>query len=334
MKAAFIRSHGGPSVVEYGDMPEPTPGPGEVLVRVRAASLNRLDLYTRAGQRGSAVPEAEMPRILGGDGAGEVVELGDGVTGLGLGQRVVVNPLLATDPAPRMLGTHAQGSDAELVAVPAANAVPIPSALSDEQAAALPTVFLPAWAIVVREARLQPTETAMVLSASSGVGTAAVQVVKGVVGATCIAVTSTEDKVRQALELGADHAINYSTEDVAESVKEITGGRGVDLVVDGTGALLFEAAYGSLARGGRYGVCGVTTGYRAQIHLGQLFTKQARLFGVFMGSSAELSEIVEAAGDGRVRSVVHRTLGLSEAAQAHQEMERGEHFGKFVLTVP
>ncbi|MCI0778334.1 MAG: zinc-binding dehydrogenase, partial [Chloroflexi bacterium] len=137
-----------------------------------------------------------------------------------------------------------------------------------------------------------------------------------------------------ALELGADHAINYATEDLAERVKEITGGRGVDLVVDGTGALLFEAAYGSLARGGRYGVCGVTTGYRAQIHLGQLFTKQARLFGVFMGSNAELGEIVEAAGDGRIRSVVHRTLPLSEAAQAHEEMERAEHFGKFVLTVP
>ena len=334
MKAAFIRGHGGPSVVEYGDMPEPTAGPGEVLIRVRAASLNRLDLYTRAGQRGSAVPDAEMPRILGGDGAGEVVALGEGVTGLDLEQRVVINPLLAMDPAPRMLGTHAQGSDAELVAVPAANAVPIPGALGYEQAAALPTVFLPAWAIVVREGRLQPSETAMVLSASSGVGTAAVQVVKGVVGATCIAVTSTADKVGQALELGADHAINYATEDVAERVKEITGGRGVDLVVDGTGALLFEAAYGSLARGGRYGVCGVTTGVRAQIHLGQLFTKQIRLFGVFMGSNAELREIVEAASDGRIRSVVHRTLPLSEAALAHEEMERAEHFGKFVLTVP
>ncbi|MCI0816024.1 MAG: alcohol dehydrogenase catalytic domain-containing protein, partial [Chloroflexi bacterium] len=194
MKAAFIRRHGDPSVIEYGEMPEPTAGPGEVLVRVRAASLNRLDLYTRAGQRGSAVPDAEMPRILGGDGAGEVVALGEGVTGLDLEQRVVINPLLAMDPAPRMLGTHAQGSDAELVAVPAANAVPIPDALGYEQAAALPTVFLPAWAIVVREGRLQPSETAMVLSASSGVGTAAVQVVKGVVGASCIAVTSTEDK--------------------------------------------------------------------------------------------------------------------------------------------
>ena len=334
MKAAFIRRHGDPSVIEYGEVLEPTPGPGEVLVRVHAASLNRLDLYTRAGLRGSAVPDAEMPRILGGDGAGEVAELGSGVTGFDVGQRVVINPLLSMDPAPRMLGTHAQGSDAELVAVPAANAVPIPEGLGYEQAAALPTVFLPAWAIVVREGALQPSETAMVLSASSGVGTAAVQVVKGVIGAACIAVTSTEDKARRALDLGADHAINYTTEDVAERVKEITGGRGVDLVVDGTGALLFEAAYGSLARGGRYGVCGVTTGVRTQIHLGHLFTKQLRLFGVFMGSSAELREIVAAAGDGRIRSVVHRTRPLSEAAQAHEEMERAEHFGKFVLTVP
>ncbi len=334
MKAAFIRRHGDPAVIEYGEMPEPAPGPGEVLVRVRATSLNRLDLYTRAGLHGSAVGDDDMPRILGGDGAGEVVELGPGVAGLEVGRRVVINPLLTMDPVPRMLGTHAQGSDAELVAVPAANAVPIPEGLGDEQAAALPTVFLPAWAIVVREGHLRASETAMVLSASSGVGTAAVQVVKGVVGASCIAVTSTEEKARQALDLGADHAVNYNTEDVAERVKEITGGRGVDLVVDPTGALLFEAAYSSLARGGRYGVCGVTTGYRAQLHLGQLFTKQAHLFGVFMGSNAELGEIVGAAGDGRIRSVVHRSLPLSEAAAAHAEMERGEHFGKFVLTVP
>ena len=334
MKAVFIRSHGDPSVLEYGDLPEPSPGPGEVLVRVRAASLNRLDLYTRAGLRGSQVPDDEMPRILGGDGAGEVAALGDGVTALDVGQRVVINPLLTTDPAPRMLGTHLQGSYAELVAVPAPNALPIADSVTFEQAAALPTVFLPAWAIVVREGDLQASETAMVLSASSGVGTAAVQVVKRVAGATCIAVTSSADKVRRALDLGADHAISYETEDVAARVREITGDRGVDLVVDPTGALLFEAAYGSLARGGRYGVCGVTSGYRAQLHLGQLFTKQARLFGVFMGSNDELREIVQAAGEGRVSSVIHRTLELSEAAQAHEEMERAEHFGKFVLTVP
>ena len=329
----FIRRHGDPSVLEYGDLPDPVPGPGEVLVRVRVAALNRLDLYTRAGVRGTRVPDEQMPRILGGDSAGEVAALGDGVGTLEKGQRVVVNPLVGSEPGPQMIGTHRQGSYAELVVAPADNVVPIPDSLAFDSAAALPTVYLPTWGMIVREGRLQRHETALVLSASSGIGTAAVQIIKGVVGATCIAVTSTDEKVRRARELGADQCINYTSEDLAPRVKELTGGRGVDLVIDSSGALHFEAAYASLARGGRYGVCGVTAGYQAQIHLGQLFGKELRLFGVFMGSNAELRQIVDAAGRGLVGSVIHRSVPLAEAARAHEEMERAEHFGKLVLAV-
>ena len=333
MKAVFIREQGDPSVLEYGDMPDPVLGTGEVMVRVRAAALNRLDLYTRAGTRGTRLAAERFPHVLGGDCAGDIVETAEDVSTLQTGQRVVVNPLLAAAPQPRMLGTHQSGSYAELVAVPAANVVPIPEDLSYEQAAALPTVFLPTWAIIVREGRLQSHETALVLSASSGVGTAAIQIVKGVVGARCIATTSTGDKVRLARELGADHVINYSVEDVAKRVRELTQGRGVDLVVDGTGTQAFAAAYGSLGRGGRYGVCGVTSGYEASIHLGQLFSKELRMFGVFMGTTDELRRIVQAAVRGQVRSVIHQALPLQEARAAHEAMERSEHFGKLVLTV-
>ena len=295
MKAMFIRAHGDPSVMECGDLPDPEPAPGEVIVRVRASALNRLDLYTRAGARGTKVAPEQMPRVLGGDCAGEVAAVADDVTGIAVGERVVVNPLCGSNP-PQMLGTHRQGSNAEFVAVPAANALPLPDALPFEQAAALPTVYLPTWGIIVREGRLQPDETALVLSSSSGVGTAAIQLIKGVVGASCIAVTSTGEKIRRSREIGADYAINYRTEDIAQRVKDLTKGRGVDLVVDSTGAAFFEAAYASLARGGRYGVCGVTAGYQAPLHLGQLFSKQLKLFGAFMGTNDELRQIVRAAG--------------------------------------
>ena len=333
MKAAFIRNHGGPSVIQYGDMPEPEAGPGEVLVRVRASALNRLDLYTRAGLRGTKVAPEEMPRILGGDCAGEIAALGEGVDSVSVGERVVVNPLCGTSP-PSMLGTNRQGSNAEYVAVPAENVVPIPDSLSFEDASALPTIYLPTWGIVVREGRLQANETALVLSSSSGVGTAAIQLIKGVVGATCIAATSTGEKVRKSKELGADYAINYKVENLAQRTKELTGGRGVDLVVDSTGAAFFEDAYASLARGGRYGICGVTAGYQAQIHLGQLFSKQLRLFGTFMGSTDELRRIVDAADKGQIGTAIQASVPLMETATAHEEMERSEHFGKFIIVVP
>ncbi len=333
MKAVFIRRHGDPSVLEYGDVDEPTAAAGQVVVRVRAASINRLDLYTRAGNRGTKQPDDQFPRVLGGDSAGDVVQVGSGVTNLNEGDRVVINPLLSNDPYPRMIGTHEQGSYAEFVAVPFSNVVPIADTLSYIQAAALPTVFLPTWSIIMREGKLQPHETAMVLSSSSGVGTAAIQIIKGVVGATCIAVTSSEEKIKKSKELGADHTINYKTEQLADRVKEITGGKGVDMVVDSSGALFFEDAFASLARGGRFGTCGVTSGYQSQIHLGQLFSKELKVFGVFMGSTEELRQIVEAAGKGRIQGAIHRTLPLRDVATAHEEMERSEHFGKFVVTV-
>ena len=333
MKAAFIERHGGPEAVRFGELPDPAPTQGEILLRVKAASMNRLDLYTRAGLRGAQASDGAFPHVLGGDCAGVVERLGEGAEGVAEGDRVVVNPLLSLTPAPQMLGTSKQGSHAELVAVPAANAVRLPENVSFEQAAALPTVFLPAWAALIEEAQLQHDETALIISASSGVGTAAIQVVKGVAGARCVAATSTGPKARAARELGADYAINYEAEDLAARVREITYGQGVDVVLDPTGARLFDAAFASLRPGGRYGVCGVTSGYRAELHLGQLFSKRLRLFGVYMGPTKLLEQIVRAVSRGLVRPAVHKTLLLSDARAAHEEMERADHFGKFVLTV-
>ena len=344
MKAVYMTEHGGADVLQYGDMPEPEIGPNDVKVRVRAASLNRLDVYTRAGVRGTRRRNFDSPHILGGDAAGEIVEIGSEVRGREIGQRVVVNPRMTCNQcrwcsagqdefceSSGMLGSSRSGSYAEYVGVPATSAVPIPNGLSFEEAATLPTVYLPSWTILVRKGELKSWETALVLSASAGVGTAGIQVAKKVIGATVITTTSTEEKAAQASELGADHVINYSSEDIAERVREITGGRGVDVVLDHVGAEFWPAATRSLAMGGRYGICGVTTGYRAELQMGAMFTRYQTVFGVFMGRKEDMRQIVEMAGRGVIRGIIHQTFPLEDAAKAHEVMEGRNFFGKLVL---
>ena len=236
--------------------------------------------------------------------------------------------------SPGRIGSTANGSYAEYVSVPAVNVVPLPDAVSYEQGASMPTVFLPSWSLLVRKAELKPWETALVLSASSGVGTAAIQVAKNVVGATVIATTSSQEKARMAAALGADATIDYTAEDVTARVKEFTGGRGADVVLDHVGSDAWPAAMAALAPGGRYGICGVTSGYRAELQMGMLFLKQQTVFGVFMGRRGELRHIVRMAERGVIRGVIHKTYPLSDTAMAHEEMEARSFFGKLVLTVP
>ena len=345
MKAAYIESHGGPEVIQYGDLPDPVISPHEVKIRVRAAGLNRLDVYGRAGVRGQR-REFPPPHILGGDCAGDVDEVGEQVTTLTVGQRVVVNPRISCGVCAsclsgdddlcrrsQFLGSNMDGSYAEYVKAPAVNVHAISDAVSYEAAAAAPTVYLPMWNMLVRKGKVKPWETVLVLSASAGVGTAAIQVVKRVIGGKVIATTSSEEKAAKALELGADHVINYTTEDVAARVRELTNRRGVDAVVDHVGAEFFEAAYNSVRAGGRYGVCGVTSGYQAQLHLGALFTKQLHVYGVFMGSKEDMRQIVAMMDQGALSPVVHQTFPLEQAAEAHRVMEGRSFFGKLVLTV-
>ena len=344
MQAVYIESHGGPEVLTFGERPEPQVQAGEVKIRVKATALNRLDLYTRDGGRGLE-REFPPPLILGGDCAGEVAECGDGVAGFKPGDRVVVNPRLSCmQCAPclagqddlcrgsRFLGTAIDGSYAEFISIPATNAHLLADSVSFEQAAAAPTTYLPVWNMLVRRLQLKSWQTVLVLSASAGVGTAAIQVAKDVIGAKVIATTSSPEKAAKATELGADVVINYKEEDIRERVREITGGAGVDCVVDHVGADFFAPAFASLRTGGRYGICGATTGLRTELHLGLLFSQQKEIYGVYMGTKEDMREIVELMNRGAVKPVVDRTFPLAEAAAAHKYMDETSFFGKLILT--
>jgi len=342
MNAVYIESHGGPEVLIYGERPEPSLAAGQVKVKVGASALNRLDLYTRAGERGLA-REFPPSLTLGGDCAGEVVEVGGNVTGLKPGDRVAVNPKITCGqcpqclsgrddlcPRPKFMGSAIDGSYSELAVMPAANVHIIADGVSYENAAAVPTTFLPVWNILVRRGQLKPWETVLVLSASAGVGSAAIQVAKNVIGARVIATTSTPEKATRAKELGADEVINYSEEDVTERVRALTDG-GADMVVDHVGADFFAKAFSALKPGGRYGICGATTGLRTELHLGLLFSRQIEVFGAFMGTKADMGQIVAMLNTGAIKPVVDRVFPLEEAANAHRAMEETNFFGKLLL---
>ena len=344
MQAVYIEAHGGPEVLTFGERPEPEAAAGQIKVRVRATALNRLDLYTRAGDRGLE-RQFPPPLILGGDCAGEVAGIGHGVTGLKEGDRVVINPRLSCQQCSaclsgqddlcrrsQFLGSALDGSYAEYLSVPAANAHVIADGASYEQAAAIPTTYLPVWNMLVRRLQLKPWQTVLVLSASAGVGTAAIQMAKDVIGARVIATTSTAEKAAKARELGADEVINYTEEDIRQRVREITGGAGVDAVVDHVGADFFGPAFAALRPGGRYGICGATTGLRAELHLGLLFSQQKEIYGVYMGTKEDMRQIVEMLNRGAVRPVVDRSFPLPDAAAAHEAMEATSFFGKLLLT--
>lgn len=345
MKAVYFTEHGGPEVLQYGDMPEPVPNTNEVKIRVKACALNRLDVYTRAGVRGTKMEFSE-PHVLGADISGEIVEVGSNVTRLSVGDRVVVNPRITCMQCTHcqsnqseycekagMLGSATKGGYAEFAVVPASSAFLIPTSLSYVQAASLPTVFMPSWNILIRRGSLKPWETALVPSASSGVGTAAIQVAKNVAKATVITTTSTDVKAQKATELGADYVINYNSEDISERLKEITGGRGVDVVIDHVGTDIWNAANRRLAMGARYGICGVTSGYKAELQMGAMFTRHLTMFGVFMGRGEDLEQIIYHAGLGNLKGVVDSEYALEDVRKAHEDMERLDFFGKLVLTV-
>ena len=340
MKAAIFRQHGGPEVLEYTDVPEPRIRANEVLVEVKACALNHLDIWARKGLPGIEIP---LPHILGNDVAGVVREAGELVTWVKPGDEVMVQPgvscghceacLSGRDNFCReydIIGYRRDGGYAELVAVPGVNVIPKPAQLSWEAAAALPLVTVTAWHMLVTRADVQPGEQVLVHAAGSGVGSVAIQIAK-LRGARVITTASTDEKLAHARELGADETINYTSNDWPKEVKRLTDRKGVDVVVEHTGAATWPGSISSLKNNGRLVTCGATSGYDARTDLRQVFYRNISLLGSFMGSKAELLEAMKFVEAGKIRAVVDRVLPLSEARQAHELLENRAQFGKVVL---
>ena len=340
MKAAIFRKHGGPEVLEYTDVPEPQMRANEVLVAVKACALNHLDIFARGGLPGIEIP---LPHILGNDIAGVVREVGELVTWVKPGDEVLVQPgvscghceacLSGQDNLCReydIIGYRRDGGYAEFVAVPGVNIVPKPAELSWEEAAALPLVTITAWHMLVTRANVQPAEDVLVHAAGSGVGSIAIQIAK-LRGARVLTTASSDEKLAKARELGADLTINYTQPDWPKEVRRLTDKRGVDVVVEHTGAATWPGSISSLKNNGRLVTCGATSGFDARTDLRQVFYRHLNLLGSFMGSKAELLEALKFVRQGKIRAVVDRVLPLSEARQAHELLEDRAQFGKIVL---
>ncbi|MDA4121889.1 MAG: zinc-binding dehydrogenase [Thaumarchaeota archaeon] len=342
MKAVRFHRYGGPEVLQYEDAPDPVRKGDEVLVRVKACALNRLDIWERIGP---PLVKVDLPHISGSDVAGVVEEVSDSESEVKKGMEVMVNPgwgcgrceecLSGRENRCRKfvkLGEQVDGGYAELVSVPAKNVLPKPERMDFAQAASVPLVFLTAYHMLVTRAAIQAGETVLVLGGGSGVGTAGIQIAK-VFGANVIATAGNDAKLKRTVELGADFTINHSTQDVIQETKKYTAGRGADVVFEHPGKATWERSLKSAARGGRIVTCGATTGYDAVTDLRYLYSKEISVLGSFMGSGGELLRVLELFKQRRLRPVVDRTFPLQRAAEAQERMEKGEHFGKLVLTV-
>ena len=342
MKAILIPKHGGPEVLRSADIPQPKPDPTDVLVRVRACALNHLDLWVRRGLNGVEFP---LPLVPGSDIAGEVAEVGALAKRVRVGDKVVLAPGVSCGQCAAcaagkdnecrnytIFGYGRNGGCAEYVLAPEVNLLPMPAALSFEEAAAVPLVFVSAWHMLVARARLQPGEEVLVLGAGSGVGSAAIQIAK-LMGARVIATAGSRAKLDKARELGADEVIDHAQQKISDEVRRLTGKRGVDVVFEHVGTATWDQSILSLATGGRLVTCGATTGFAAQLDLRYLFARQLSLLGSYMGSRAELYTVLKLVGEKRLRPVIDRVFPLDQAVQAHQRLEQREQFGKIVLRV-
>jgi NADPH:quinone reductase-like Zn-dependent oxidoreductase len=327
VKAIRIHEDGGPEVLRYEDVPDPVAGPGEVLIRLRAASLNHLDLWVRKG-----LPSVPKPRILGADGAGVVEGLGDDVEGFVVGDSVVINPGLAHDGRITVLGEHMDGTHAELVSVPATNVYPVPDGLGFEEAAAFPLVFLTAYRMLVTKARVAEGEWVLVWGAGGGVGTAAFSIARAL-GARTIVTSSSAEKRERLRGLGADAVLDHSEADVAAEVKRLTGGGGADIVIEHVGEATWQRTLASARAGGRIVVCGATSGPNPPAALHRVWWKELTIYGSTMGMKEDFEGAYELVRSGRARPIVDEVFPLAEARAAHERLESAAQFGKVVLRI-
>ena len=338
MKAVRIHQFGGPEVLDYEDIPDPQLRKDQVLIRVKACSLNHLDLWVRNG-----LPGVKLPHIPGSDIAGEIVEVGEYVTGFRPGQRVVVAPMHFCGHCTKcvsglqnqcreftVIGNAVDGGDCELFVASAANVIPIPDALDFNQASSVPLVFVTAWHMLVGLAGVKPGQTVLVLGASSGVGIAAIQIAK-LFQCRVITTAGNETKLEKARALGADYGIHHYQQKISEEVRKITNKEGVDIVVEHVGAATWDESMKCLKTAGALVTCGATTGPSVGIDLRHLFVRQLRVLGSYMGTMGELHEVLGHVFAGRLKPVVDRTFPLSEIRAAHEYVEKSQMFGKVIM---
>jgi NADPH:quinone reductase-like Zn-dependent oxidoreductase len=340
MKASIFHEQGDINVLRVEEMPQPEPGPNDVVVKVHACGVNRLDIYSRTGR----TKIAPMPHISGSEVAGEIATVGEAVSGLSVGQAVAVAPYLFCGQCEfcrsgeeviclksDIVGLGNQGGFAEYVRVPASNIVPLPGGVDFVSAAAVGLATITAWHMLTRRAPLTPGQDVLVHAAGSGVGSAAMQIAK-LSGARVIATAGSAAKVERARQLGADEVINYREQDFFQEVRRITNKRGVDVVVEHIGEQTWEKSVACLTRGGRLVTCGATTGNESKVNLWSLFAKEISLIGSYGGTRYDLAEVLKLVASGQLRPVVHGAYSLAEVGKAQQVLESREQFGKLIVT--
>ena len=327
MLAARIHEDGGPEVLRVEEVPDPVAGPRQVLVRLRAASLNHLDVWVRRG-----LPSVPKPRILGADGAGTVEALGAGVDGLEPGQRVVLNPGMEHGDVITVIGEHCDGTHAELIAVDDAQVFSLDDSLSFEVAAAFPLVYETAYRMLVTRAAVREGEWALIWGIGGGVATAAFEICRAL-GLKTIVTSGRDDKLARAVEWGADVAVNHAKADVPAAVREATG-KGVDVVVETVGEATWARSLAAVRSGGRVVVCGATSGPNPPAQLHRFWWKQLTVMGSTMGTRDDFLGAYELVRSGRVGVHVDRVLPLADIRAAHERLEAGEQLGKIVLSIP
>ena len=344
MKAALIQQHGTLDQLEVGEVDDPEVGPNDVLIEAKYAALNHLDIFVVAGWSGLTL---HMPHVLGSDGAGVVKDIGAAVSTVEVGDRVTVNPGLSCNKCPACLGgqqnfcaqfsimgEHRWGAFAELFCVPEVSVLKVPEQVSLDAAAAAPLTFLSAWRMLVTRARTQRGEVVFVHGAGGGVSTAVIQIAK-YLGATVIATTGTADKVEKTTALGADYVINYNEEpDYGRRVyTELTGRRGVDVVVDSVGAKTFGDSARLLRPGGRLVTCGATSGPEGRLDIRNVFWKQIDILGSTMSNQSEFRAVMQHIFEGNFAPVIDRVFSLDEVRQAEEYLQDANQFGKVLLEI-
>jgi len=340
MKVAWFHRFGGPEVLVFEEAPRPAPGPGEAVVRVRAVGINHVDLDHRAGT--SRIP-VKFPHILGREFAGEIAALGGKAGALKEGDRVWVTCRLPCGTCEFCIsgrdnlcvqegyfGLDIPGGYAEFVKVPIANLNALPSPVGFEDAAASQIAFGTAWHVLVSRGNLRAGQSVLIQAAGSGIGSAAVQVAK-LVGATIFATASSDRKLEQAKALGANHLINYSRDNFAERVMEITGGKGVDVVMEHIGGEVFIRSLQCLKRNGIIVTAGAHAGEVVQFDIIPFFRRELTVTGSKNAPVTELRKVMDLVAQGKLKPVIHRKFPLAEAAEAHRVVDSRELFGKVVL---